>query len=64
MGATCGTLNCKGKKNQKYPGAMIIKRPTLKDLSQDDDLIEHQIDNDIHITIPPDNEEARIGLYF
>jgi hypothetical protein len=33
MGATCGTLNCKGKKYQKSPRATIIRRPTMIDLS-------------------------------
>ena len=60
MGATCGSLNCKGKKYQKYPNATIIKRPTNMDLSQEDDNDQQ----DTRIIVPPDNSEARIGVYF
>lgn len=61
MGATCTTLSCKGAKYQKQPNPTIIKRPTLKDLSLDEEevhLVQHKI------TVPPDPEEARIGVYF
>jgi hypothetical protein len=37
MGAACGNLNCSGKKHLKYPKANIIKRPTIFDLSLDDE---------------------------
>lgn len=37
MGTACGTLNCKGKKYKKQPKATIIKRPSKKDLSFDED---------------------------
>lgn len=60
MGATCGTIKCSGKKPSKYPRANIIRRPTPMDYSVDDD---NEI-QDERIVIPPDNEEARIGVYF
>lgn len=60
MGSNCGTLNCKTKKNSKFPNATIIKRPTPKDLSEEED----QEDQDLRIIVPPDNEDARIGVYF
>ena len=37
MGAACGTIICKSKKYQKQGGATIIKRPTEKDFSLDDE---------------------------
>ena len=61
MGATCTTLSCKGDKFKKNPNPTIIKRPTLKDLSQDEDQIALAQNR---ITVPPDPEEARIGVYF
>jgi hypothetical protein len=60
MGATCGTLNCQRKKDSKFPNPTIIPRPTIIDLSADDD---NEI-KDERITEPPDNEEARLGVYF
>lgn len=59
MGAACGNLNCNTKKQIKYPKT-IIRRPTPLDLSQEEDTEEQ----DERITLPPDNEEARIGVYF
>lgn len=60
MGAACGNLNCKGKRYKKEPRATIIKRPTTKDFSQEDDS-EQQ---DIRIVMPPDLKECRLGVYF
>ena len=59
MGATCGTIKCSGKKPTKYPRANIIKRPTPMDYSVDEDEIQ-----DDRIVVPPEAEEARIGVYF
>lgn len=60
MGAACGSLNCHGKKNSKYPKATIIKRPTMQDLSVEDENEEQ----DERIVTPPPNDEARLGVYF
>lgn len=60
MGATCGSLNCKSSKYTKQPRANIIKRPTQRDLSQE--IYDQQKDQ--RITQPPDEEQARIGVFF
>lgn len=60
MGATCGTINCSGKKPNKYPKASIISRPTPLDYSVDED----NETKDERIVKQPDYEEARIGVYF
>lgn len=60
MGAACGTVNCVGKKHSKYPNPTIIKRPQKMDLSFE----EEMEGGNEKISIPPDHDVARIGVYF
>ncbi len=65
MGAACTSINCKGQKYQKQPGATIIKRPTERDFSleeDEDELLQQKVDP--RIVIPPNAEQAHIGVYF
>ncbi len=60
MGASCGTINCKNKKYQKYPRATIINRPTPKDFSED----TNYEDIEYKMSVSMDSEHARVGVYF
>ena len=60
MGAAC----C-GPKSKRQLNATIIRRPVAKDFSFEDDAADEEShNNDPRIVVPPDPEQARLGVYF
>ena len=60
MGAACGTAMCRSKKHPGYQYPPNKNRPSRMELS-----FEEEVDGGSDkISIPPDHEEARIGVYF
>jgi hypothetical protein len=64
MGASCTSLSCSSKKNQKSQKANILRRPTANDFSLEEDNDGTDQPLNPRVVVPPDNEQARIGVYF